>query len=158
LLAGAERAGVDLVAKDLQWPTPTTVEDTQSVLIALDLMDDAFARAFAASMAVRDLDPDAFGLVSIDELKVEGDKKAGRSRKKSEAQDRIKEYRVTFKLRADAPTVIKMLESFKKGPRPINLGATPPFVVRADTKRPGDPLTVSGVLVAMQVEPQKGDA
>jgi len=152
ILAGAERAGVDLTPKDLQWPTPTTQDETQSVLVALDLADDAMARAFAASQAVRAADPDAAGLVSIDELRIEGERKVTRGRNRStDASDRIKDYRVTFKLRADAPTVIKMLESFKAGPRPINLGTTPPLKIALDGKRPRDPLLVSGTLVAMQV-------
>jgi hypothetical protein len=156
VLAGAERAGVELAAKDLHWPTPTTQEETQSVLIALDLLDDAMARAFAASQAVREQDPDAHGLVAIEELRIEGEKKAQRGRKRQgDVSDRIKEYRVTFKLRADAPTTTKMLESFKAGPRPISLAATPALQVKLDTKRPGDPLLVSGALAAMQVEPLK---
>ena len=159
VLAGAERSGVDLAANYLQLPAPTTQEETQSVLIALDLLDDAIARVIAASQAVRDKDPDAQGLVSIDELRIEAEKKGQRGRKRAaDAGDRIKEYRVSFKLRADAPTVVKMLESFKTGTRPINLGATPPLNVKLDSKRPGDPLTVSGALMAMQVEPAKEGA
>lgn len=153
VLAGAERAGVDLSAKDMQWPTPTSQEETQSVLIALDLLDDAMARAFAASREVRAADPDAVGLVAVDDLRIEGERKGARGRRRSaDAGDRIKEYRVTFKLRADAPTVTMMLEKFKSGGRPINLGSVPPLKITLDGKRPSDPLIVSGALVAMQVE------
>lgn len=159
VLAGAERAGVDLGAKDLRVPTPTTQDETQSVLIALDLLDDAMARAFAVSQEVRADDPDAVGLVAVDELRIEGERKTLRGRRRSnDANDRIKEYRVSFKLRADAPTVVKILETFKSGRRPISLGATPPLKITLDGKRPSDPLIVSGALVAMQVETTKEDA
>ncbi|MEZ5962739.1 MAG: hypothetical protein R3F56_02720 [Planctomycetota bacterium] len=159
VLVGAERAGVDLGAKDLQWPTPTTQDETQSVLVALDLLDDAMARAFAASQEVRAADPDAVGLVAVDELRIEGERKVTRGRRRSsDASDRIKEYRVTFKLRADAPTVIKILESFKSGGRPINLANVPPFKIVRDGKRPNEPLTVSGSLVAMRIEPRQEGA
>lgn len=159
VLAGAERAGVDLGLGDVQWPTPTTQEETQSVLIALDLLDDAMARAFAASRQVREENPDAAGIVAVDELRVEAERKVARGRRRaSDASDRIKEYRVTFKLRADAPTVVRMLESFKTGSRPINLGSTPPFKVVLDGKRPTEPLLVSGSLLAMRVEPVQEDA
>lgn len=160
MLAGAERAGVDLAAKDIVWPTPATEDEAQSVLLALDLLDDALARMYAASEEVRAAAPDAHGLVAVDELRIEGDKKAARGRRRAaaDANERIKEYRVNFKLRADAPTVIAFLERFKHGDRPINLGSNPPLSIRADGKRPGQPLLVSGSLVAMFVEPVREDA
>ncbi len=159
VLSGAEKAGVELERKDVLWPTPTNQEDTQAALIALDLLDDAVARAFAASNAVRDAQPDARGLVAIDELRIEGDKRGSRSRRRgSDGSERIKEFRVAFKMRLDAPTLVKMLESFRQGPRPICLGAQPALTVRSDSKRPHEPLVVSGVLVALQVEPVKEDA
>lgn len=158
LLAGADRVGADLAAKDVVWPTPTTPEETQAVLHALDLLDDAMARVFTVAQQVRDARPDAQGLAAIDEIRVEGEKRGSSSRGRrrgNDASDRLREQRVTFRLRADADTVTKVLESFKTGPRPIPLGG---LHARLDSKRPGDPLQVSGVLVAIQVEAPTEDS
>lgn len=159
VLTGAEKEGVELERKNVLWPAPTSQEDTQAALIALDLLDDAVTRAYAASAAVRQAQPDARGLVAVDELRIEGDKRGSRMRRRSsDGSDRLKEFRVSFKMRMDAPTLLRMLESFRSGSRPICLGAQPGLTVRTDSKRPQDPLVVTGVLVALQVEPVKEDA
>ncbi len=157
LLASADRVGADLAAKDILWPTPTTPDDTQAVLHALDLLDDAMARVFTVAQQVRDAESQAQGLVSIDEIRVEAEKRvASRGRRRvADASDRIREQRISFRLRADADTITRVLESFKAGPRPVPLGG---LHVRLDSKRPGDPLQVSGVLVAVQVEAPAEDA
>lgn len=157
--AASER-DVELQDKDLGWPSPTSPDEIRGVLFALELLDVASQRLFAAHDAVRQIDPLAPGLVSL-QLRIEerrrgrpaGGRPPGRTAE-TEIKDLLTQESVAFEFQSDVPTALAFLESLRQPGRTLTLE---PGLTMSRPARRGDPLKVKGVLSGLAVKPESAE-
>lgn len=153
LLGQADQVGIELAAKDLQWPAAVGPTEIQETLIGLCLMQETMDRLIAAHERVRGASDEALGLVAIESMKISGKTGGGRRlpRRRSPSEDSgVEETALDFRLRADAAVVEQFLEACRSdSERPISVRAFKMQVGRA----PGEPVTVQGTLTAVRVDP-----
>jgi hypothetical protein len=151
LLASADQAGVDLQAKDLQWPAAVGRAEIEETLLGLCVLRDAMDRLLAAHEQVRTANVEAAGLVSIDSFKVIGRSAGSGTRRRRAAVDEaalVEEVAVELRMRADAAVVQLFLEACRSdSARPISIRD---FKMQAG-RAPGEPLTVQGTLLALRI-------
>lgn len=150
LLGQADQAGVELAAKDLQWPAAVGPPEIQETLVGLCLMQQTMDRLIAAHERVRNGNDEALGLVAIESMKIAAKTGGGnRVRKRGQTDDSgVDETALDFRLRADAAVVEQFLEACRNdAERPISVRA---FKMQIGSA-PGEPITVQGTLTAVQV-------
>jgi hypothetical protein len=152
LLTLADQAGVELQAKDLQWPAAVGRGEIEETLIGLCVLQEAMERLLAAHDQARAASVEAAGLVAIDGLKVIG-RGAGPNvtrRRRPVAEDgaAVEEVAVELRMRADAAVVQLFLEACRSdAARPIALRD---FKMQVGGS-PGEPLIVQGTLLALRI-------
>jgi len=148
LVRRADALGVRLLEKDLEWPAPVG-EEIQPTLIGLNLLEQVAQRLLHAHEQVKGWDGEATGLDAIESLRVVG---AGRgssaARARHNPSDVVQEEKVSFKIRADEATVKLFLEACAGEQPPIALA--PEFKMTVG-RAPGDPLQVSGTMLALRL-------
>ncbi|MEM7198977.1 MAG: hypothetical protein AAF628_01845 [Planctomycetota bacterium] len=160
LVTRAESLGVELLGKDLEWPTPQGRSEIESTLVAVSLVEQAVTRLLDAHEAVTAADPEAAGLVGVDSFKAAGSgntaqrrraRRSPRRRSRATAQTgAVLEDSVRFRLRADEATVLRFLETCRAQQPPIALATD--FKI-ATGRAPGEPLVVTGTLSALRAKP-----
>ena len=146
---------VGFEARALDWATPQNAGDVRAMMLGMNLMNEAFQRLLQAHDAVRDADPVAFGLSSVERLKIDtalahGGRRgirrtSGGRRSGPELPEGSQEETVTFRIEVDGPTLHAWLERCRGQQPPIGLRD---LSVKAG-KEPEDPLVVSGTLAAV---------
>lgn len=147
LLRRADALGVRLLEKDLDWPAPVS-EEIQPTLIGLNLLEQVALRLLDAHERVKGWDAEATGLDSIETLRVVAAGRTSGSRARRGASEVVQEEKVSFKVRADEATVKLFLESCASKAPPIALA--PDFKMTVGPA-PGDPLLVSGTMLALRL-------
>lgn len=163
LVDKAQQFSVELAPSALRWTAPVGLEEIERTLIGLNVLETAVDRLLDAGEEIRSSSAfGALGLQQIEKFEVTSKSKGratgyrrGRDRRESDAVDaaeRVDEYEVAFKFRADAPTVQLFLERCR-AEQPVVL-LQDGFKLKAGRNR-GDPLTVTGRLVGLIVrDPQ----
>ncbi len=163
LVDKSQQFGVELAGSSLDWDPPVGREEIQRTLMGLCVLHNAVERLLDAGDEVRGASGDAVGLQAVEKFEVS---KKGRSRNSRrggirrvrqrgqkrassiDVSERVDEYEVNFKFRADAATVQLFLEKCRAQKPAILLQDG--FKMKSG-RNPGDPLTVMGRLVAIDV-------
>ncbi len=151
ILRGANERDVQVADKDLSWPpAPQGQDEIRSVLFGIEIVDDLCKRLFAAHDAVRKLDAQAMGLVSLG-ARVEAQRQqrtALRPVKAGEVNVRefLDQQRVTFEFRSDEAVMTSFLESLRRPDKTLALDL--PLKVTHSGRR-GDPVVVSSSVVGI---------
>lgn len=140
----AKARGVQLDDKALQWPSPADREGVRAVLVALAVLDELAARAFAAHDRVRAQDDLAIGLYEIKKLQVPEQRgrqpfRAARDSAAAEVRDQLDEQAVACTLRCDMPTADLLLELCRQPGKTLVLDF---LKISPGGTRAGEPLTV----------------
>ena len=142
--------GVEIAEKDLEWNSPVG-DEIAPTLVALCALDQAASRLMDSHEQVREWDPEALGLVGIDQFRIGApgrtESRGRRSRRKGQ-DDVVREESVRFRFRADEATVVQFLESCASARPPLTLSSDFKMTVG---RAPGDPLVVSGTLNAVSL-------
>ncbi len=146
LLEAADNANVDWTERGIAWPTPNETDEYRAALVGLALLDEAGKRLLEAHRSVVRARPEALGLVAVEFFRVEPSAAARPGRRGLE--EPVVEHRVAFKFTADSETTERFLESCRSKNPPISLA---PELTIDSGKLPGEPLRVSGKLVAVQL-------
>jgi hypothetical protein len=149
----ADRINVRMEARELGLPTnsPTDRDEIQRVLIGLELVKEALTRLFAAAERVRELQPEAIAVESVQKIQIPP--RAARRPaptapgKQKQVEDYVDEVNVNVEFRCDAPTLSLFLESFRGSPRPILIDK----LKVEEGKEAGDLLTASMTLVGLRL-------
>lgn len=152
--ARAQEQAVELDGGAIVWTTPVGVEAIAAHLVGLQLLRDATERLFAASEEARARDPLATGLVAIESLRLEdrptASRRGRRARRGREPQaEGLREHRVSFRLRCDAPTATAFLERLRSESPVICIDSDGFSMTSAGR---GEPLLVQGRLIAVVEE------
>ena len=141
-------------SRGLQWPSPTNVDQIRDVLFGLELLDQAAQRMFAAHDAVRELDPQAMGLVSM-KLWLETrrpSRSARRRRNEPDPTEGFDSEKVSFELQCDAPVAQQFFELLRRPEQTLLIDGDLSMV---EPRRLGDPLTVKGTLAGIAFREQE---
>jgi hypothetical protein len=161
LVDKAQQFAVELAGDNLAWEAPVGRDEVERTLASLCVLNHAVGRLLDAGDEVRANDGEAIGLQGIERFEVA--KKArktarrraprvnrGRVVKKQtiDVSDRVDEFEVAFKFRADSATVQLFLEKCRAIAPALLLQDG--FKVKAG-RNSGDALTVTGHLVGLSV-------
>lgn len=147
ILNAANERDVQIVDKEVGWPSVSGVDEIRGVLFGLELLDEAQQRLFAAHDQVRAADPDAMGLRAIGQWKTD-DRRNQRSQARSsrpgevDLRDHVVQERIVFQFQSDAAVLTAFFEACRKPGRTLTLEN----VTIQQGQRAGDPVTVKGSL------------
>lgn len=165
LVDKAQQFSVELPASALRWTAPVGREEIERTLLGLDVLHTSLDRLLDAGEEVRSRSAfGALGLQSVEKFEVTHKKgrrsrgrfnRGGSRRRKSDdidVSERVDEYEVAFKFRADAPTVQLFLERCRSQSPAVLLQDGFKF---KSGRNSGDPLSVTGRLVGIIVREQQ---
>lgn len=147
ILNAANERDVQIVDKEVGWPSVSGIDEIRGVLFGLELLDEAQQRLFAAHDRVRGTDPDAMGLRAIGQWKTDdrrSQRTQGRGARPGEVdlRDHVVQERIVFQFQSDAAVVTAFFEACRKPGRTLTLEN----VTIQQPQRAGDPVTVKGSL------------
>ena len=151
ILAGARDRDVQVLEKDVVWPTATGVDEIRGVLFGLELLDEVSQRLFAAHDGVRQKDQEAAGLRAIVKLSVEpraNQRSSVRSTRPGDVvvSDHLVQEKVSFRFQSDAATAAAFLELWRSKDRTLVLDS---ITATRPPDRIHDPVTVNGTLIGI---------
>ncbi len=151
LVQRANRLDVQLLDKDLTWPSSGVADEIRGVLFGLNLIEVAADRLFAAHDQVRKQNPEAMGLRAINSFRME-DRRSARSTLprpmrpgEVDLRERLTQERISFQFQADAATAFAFLEACRAPKRTLVVEGW----TMTQATRPGDPVTVKGTLLGV---------
>ena len=149
----AEAENVQFPEDSFAWQPDTGAAAIDRALVGCSLVQFAVTALLDAHRSVTAADFDAPGLRDIGKFEANRARGPRRNRRRAddpiEAEELIEEVKVRFLFRADHTTLHRFLENCRTGKRRVTLGTLK--VVRGKTS--GDPLTVSGEIVALTIKP-----
>ncbi len=157
LLERTELLGIAVNGSNVTWATPTDRDEIQSVLAGIAVVQAVAARLSAAHEIVREADPDAIGVASIERLQVNAARRStGRRPRRRPRAERggidlgqlLAEVAVRVEFTADEGAVKAFLEACRREAPSLVVG--PDFKISAG-RSAGDPLVVQGTLSGVQI-------
>jgi hypothetical protein len=145
-------ANVEFPEEAFNWTSPTDREQIQRALIGVSVVEQAVTHMIAAHRAVAGKDVEAIGLRSIGTFRLGKVISGTRSRRRDDgptAADYLSSVEVDFQCMADTATAHRFIENVRAGVPHLSLDQ----LKIAGSKRPGDPLIVTGKLVALMISP-----
>ena len=143
-------ADVDFAARQLGLPvnSPVDRQETQLHLVGLDLIEDALTRLLVTSERVREQEPEAVGLRSIEKISIQVRKRkrpsgTGFARRRKQTVDLGQRVGVSIRFRVDGTTLERFLEAMTGGDRALLLEDIDARTI------PGEPLDVRCKFLAL---------
>jgi hypothetical protein len=148
----ANRLGVQVQDKDLQWPSPVVPDEIRGVLLGLELIDDATRRLFEAHRQAVKADPEVMGLRAIGQFRIE-ETRAARGPLPRPARpgdvdlrELLSQERVTFQFQCDAAVAFAFLEACRRPGKTLAIDA----LTMTQPTPAGEGITVKGTLLGVQ--------
>ncbi len=152
-------ANVDFLATSLGLPStsPTDRDEAQTVLLGLDIVQDALRRLLTASGSVLDAHPGQHGLRAVDSIKIlagAGNRRFRRAPGRKTKVDLGQQVSASLTFRADSMTLERFLDLLRASQAGGDSIAARPILLRRikveDVGRePGEPLKVSCELLGL---------
>ena len=153
LFDAAFDANVEFPEDSFSWSAPIEREEIRRALVRVSLVEHMVRQLIAAHETVTDRNFDALGLYSIGEFSGESRGRPGRFRpqrnSRPEPVDQIVEERIGFEFEADNATLHEFLENCRTVRPRVSLDE----ITIERGRRPGDPLRITGGLVALTIAP-----
>lgn len=148
----AQESSIDFADQSLAWQPAVGREEIATRLLELNVLEAAAMRLIDASNEVRAAEPDAFGVVAIESIKIEKSKTAGgaRGRVRKESNAPVKEFTVSFQFRCDVATLQNWLERLRSQRPVLGIAVDPAFVVQTGDQI-NDPIRVKGAVTALWI-------
>jgi hypothetical protein len=149
----AQESSIDFADQNLVWQPAVGREEIASRLVELNVLEAAAMRLIDASNEVRAAEPDAFGVVAIEAIRIEKAKaqSGARGRARSDTKSPVKEFTVSFQFRCDVATLQNWLERLRSQRPVLGITADPAFVVQAGDQI-NDPIRVKGAVTALWIQ------
>ena len=153
LFDAAFEANVEFPEDSFSWSAPTEREEIRRALVRVSLVEHMVRQLIAAHESVTDGNFDALGLYSIGEFSGEAGTRQGRPGRRlssrPEPADQVAEERIGFEFEADNATLHEFLENCRSARPRVAVDE-----IRVERgRRPGDPLRITGALIALSIAP-----